>query len=100
MLCWGSSPWGVRRLLAHINHLPRDSAFSRALRGDQAYWDEQVELTAQLIDAVNINSYYLLRVNGSTTAAVPQPTKRPASAQTDVPVSSLSEFAAFIQRGG
>jgi hypothetical protein len=98
MACWGPSPWGVRRLLSHVNNLPRDSAYSRALRGARAFWDEQVELTAQLIDAVNVQSYYLLKVNGQDSARQPEPVTRPG-VENKTPVSSLSDFAAWIKNG-
>lgn len=63
--CWGEKWWGVRRLMAHISHLPRESAYVRHLSGDYAYWDEQVEMTAKVLDAVQHLTYYTLRVNGS-----------------------------------
>ncbi len=93
MLCWGPSRWGVRRLLAHVKHLPRDSAYVRELQGPGAYWDEQVELLAQIVDAVRVNSYYLLRVNGGDPDE-PQPTRRPMVG----PVVSvgLADFDALI----
>lgn len=97
MLCWGSPRWGVRRLLGHVANLPRDAAFSRALRGEHAYWDEQVELTAQLVDAMRANSYYLLRVNGND-ATEPTPVPRPGeSGQPEA--GTLADFNALLSEG-
>lgn len=99
MLCWGPSPWGVRRLWTHIAGLPRDSAYSRRLRGEQAYWDEQVELTAQLVDAVNTNSYILRRAHFEGTPEKPEPIQRPGVAESELPVAPLSELDAWLKRG-
>ena len=94
MCCWGPSRWGVRRLLSHITHLPRDSAYVRELQGERAYWDESVELLAQTVDAIRLNSYYLLSVNGNKPDA-PQQTLRPG-AQAVPERGSLADFAALI----
>jgi len=69
----------------------------RELQGERAYWDEQVELTAQAVDAIRLNSYYLLSANGAKPDA-PKPTPRPgaaALAHTE-PQGSLADFAALI----
>lgn len=62
--CWGLQPWGVRRLLSHVKNLPRDSAYVRSLQGVAAYWDETAEMLAQLYDAIERQTFYLLKVNG------------------------------------
>lgn len=92
-LCWGENPWGVRRLLTHIGHLPRDSAYVRSLSGVAAYWDERVELQAQTVDALERLNYYLLKVNGNNPAE-PATVPRPGDDhQQAVPRTvSLSEF--------
>ena len=94
-LCWGKNPWGVRRLLTHIAHLPRDSAFVRSLSGASAYWDEQVELQAQTVDAIDRLAYYLLKVNGNDP---PEPSimQRPGVSSEPQAVS-LSEFNDFLK---
>jgi hypothetical protein len=90
-LCWGETRWGVRRLLDHINYLPRDSAYVRALSGVAAYWDESVEATASVFDSVERLAYYLLRVNGNE---LPEPSRypRPGEAKPVPETVSLSEF--------
>jgi hypothetical protein len=93
MLCWGSPRWGVRRLLAHIEHLPRDSAYVRELQGPMAYWDEQVELTAQVLDEVRLNTYYYLGAHGAKPDK-PKFTKRPTSAPAVL--GTLADFNAAI----
>lgn len=95
MLCWGDSRWGVRRLLTHIAALPRDSAYVRHLSGDSAYWDEQVEMTAKVLDAVRRNTYYLLRVNGNNLDE-PEPIARPGKSAEPETVS-LAQFNAFLR---
>ena len=93
--CWGAEPWGVRRLLAHVGHLPRDSAYVRSLSGEAAYWDERVELQAQTVDALERVAYYLLKVNGND-AAEPATVPRPG-VSTGPRTISLSEFNSFLK---
>ena len=85
-LCWGVTPWGVRRLLTHVSNLPRDSAFARSVRGEHAYWDETPELLAQLIDAVERQSFYFRKANfadaGEPPTVVPRPGVKPAEPET------------------
>jgi len=93
--CWGDSRWGVRRLLSHINHLPRDSAYVRSLSGPVAYWDENAELTASTLDAVNRLTYYFLKVNGNDPDA-PERFPRPGEHKAPETVA-LSDFNNFIK---
>jgi len=58
-----------------------------------AYWDEQVELLAQAVDAIRWNSYYLLKVNRNDPTP-PEPTKRPSSAPAEL--GTLADFNAAI----
>ncbi len=98
MLCWGSSRWGVRRLLSHVASLPRDSAYVRELQGDSAFWDEQVELTAQVLDAVKANTFYLLKVNGNEPPT-PVLTPRPGAKAVEPASMSLADFNAMMMIG-
>lgn len=95
MLCWGESRWGVRRLLTHIGHLPRDSAYVRHLSGVRAFWDEQVEMLAQIVDAVERTNYYLLKVNGNELDA-PTPVPRPGVV-SEREAMSLTQFNQFLR---
>lgn len=95
MACWGAQRWGVRRLLTHISHLPRDSAYVRHLSGEGAYWDEQVELTAQVVDAIERTNYYLLKVNGNQVDA-PNAVPRPGHA-VNPPTVSLGDFVTSLK---
>ena len=92
-LCWGDSRWGVRRILTHINNLPRDSAYVRHLSGAAAYWDEHVELQAQTVDSLERLTYYLLAVNGNTPPK-PQPLPRPGESREPetVPLAELGNL--------
>lgn len=90
---WGGRRWGVRRLLTHIENLPRDSAYVRDLQGAHAYWDESTELLASVLDSVNVLSYYLLRVNGND-ADTPKPFPRPGVVAETI---SLSDFGSFLK---
>lgn len=94
-LCWGENRWGVRRLLTHIKNLPRDSAYVRHLSGEAAYWDEHVEMTAKVLDAISWTNYYLLRVNGNELDP-PTPTARPGESREPETVS-LTEFANLLK---
>lgn len=79
----------------HVKGLPRDSALSRTMRGESAYWDEGVELSAQTLDAIKEQSYYLLKVNGNDPAP-PVPTWRPGAPGAVVETGSLADFNALI----
>ncbi|MET4780807.1 hypothetical protein [Glaciihabitans sp. UYNi722] len=94
-LCWGENRWGVRRLLSHIKGLPRDSAFVRALSGVSAYWDENAELLAQIFDAMERQTYYLLKVNGNDPSE-PVPLQRPGQKIVEPETVSLAEFSGFL----
>jgi hypothetical protein len=83
-------------LLTHVKHLPRDSAFARSQAGDFAYWDEQVELTAQVVDSTNRLAYYLLKVNGSDPAE-PVDIQRPGATVVAPEAASLADFGAFLK---
>lgn len=96
MLCWGSARWGARRLLSHVAALPRDSAYVLELQGPSAYWDERVELAAQLVDAIRIQSFYLLKINGNDPQE-PTPIPRPGAATARA--GSLADFNAFLIGG-
>lgn len=67
------------------------------MQGESAYWDEQVELTAQVLDAINAQSYYLLKVNGNDPSE-PVPTPRPGvHAQPET--GSLADLTALLIEG-
>lgn len=98
-LCWGTGPWGVRRLLGHVKGLPRDSAYSRALRGERAYWDETPELLAQIVDAVERQSFYFRKANFQDAGPVPESLPRPGEVARELPTVSLAEWAGTLQGG-
>jgi hypothetical protein len=62
----------------------------RSLSGVNAYWDEQVELQAQTVDALERLNYYLLKVNGNDPSE-PETVPRPGVSNEPRTVS-LSEF--------
>lgn len=94
-LCWGESRWGVRRLLIHVGNLPRDSAYIRHLSGEHAYWDQQVELTANVLDAIERLTYYTLRING-TELDQPKPFPRPG-VSTEPETVSLAQLGDYLK---
>jgi hypothetical protein len=77
--------------LEHIKHLPRDSAYVRSLQGEHAYWDEAESLLAEVLDAVERQTYYLLAVNGNE-APIPTPFPRPGAKPAEPQTVSLSDF--------
>lgn len=64
------------------------------MSGDAAYWDEHVEMTAKVYDAVERNNYYLLKVNGNDPDA-PEPFPRPG-VSADPETISLTAFNDLI----
>jgi hypothetical protein len=94
-LCWGESRWGVRRLLAHIQHLPRDSATRRSLRGPEADWDQTAELLAGAIDVIRAQTVSLVRTWGGEMDD-PIPLTRPGQEPAQPTTVSLSEWATTL----
>ena len=63
--------------------------------GARAYWDENAELLAQLLDAVERQTYYLLKVNGNDIAS-PESFARPGVAPVEPPTVSLAQWAGTL----
>ena len=74
--------------------MPRDSAYVRSLSGEAAYWDESVEVTASVFDAVERLTYYLLRINGNDPDA---PARFPRPGDAEPPTVSLTDFNDFLK---
>ena len=79
-ICFGAVPWSVRMVSTHIRGLPADSVFLRNLRHD---WDTPKELLAQVVDAVNFQTYAMRVQLGHDREAQmpklwPRPTAEPA----------------------
>jgi hypothetical protein len=54
-------------------------------------------LTAQVLDAVRLQSYYLLKINGSDPAE-PVNFPRPGAVPVVPEIASLADFGAFLRR--
>jgi hypothetical protein len=75
----------LRKLWIRIKHLPRGSAFQRALTGDAARWGETEHLLAQLIDtlhAANGSDYRVPRPGSPEERAAAERAQRQADART------------------
>jgi hypothetical protein len=86
--------------LVHIDGLPRDSAYVRAVLGDRAYWDQQSELLASVVDEVRELTYYTLAINSSESVARPERFPRPGQTREEPvpePGVSLAAFANFLE---
>lgn len=83
----GIKPWQIidgsyspRALLAYIKNLPLDSATVSAIRGGPEFrnWNANMYMLANLVDAVNHNTYVLTAANSSKKKPKqPEPVKRP-----------------------
>lgn len=82
-------------MLTHIRGLPRDSAFSRHLRQD---WDIPTELLAQVLDAVNFQTYAMrVQLGHDRDALEPTTWPRPSEqSEDDLAPSTPDEIRAFI----
>lgn len=69
--CWGNTQWGCRKILSHIKHLPRDSAFARARNGDAAEWTQGVEIGASIFDAVQALTRIYINANSEQKITEP-----------------------------
>lgn len=67
----------------------------RHLSGAHAFWDEQVEMLANVVDAIERTNYYLLKVNGNELQP-PEPVRRPGVASEPDSVS-LAQFNQFLK---
>ena len=67
----------------------------RALDGAAAYWDENAELLASLLDAVERQTFYLLKVNGNDPP-VPEPLRRPGKFRAEPKTVTLADWASTL----
>ena len=94
--------WGCRRLLGHIKHLPRDSAFARSRNGAAADWTQGVEISASIFDAIQALTRIYVNANSEQPNTDPLPTyPRPGAAPTPEPepvtTVTLSGFAGLVK---
>lgn len=85
--------------MAHIKHLPRDSAFARARNGDAADWTQSVELQATIVDA--LQSLTRIYINANSEQKITdelKPYPRPASLRgpaSEAPATTI-DLAGFF----
>ena len=91
-LCWGDSPWGCRRLLAHVVALPPDSATVRARMKAPLGWDNATEMQAAAVDSIRHFTSVMVAIN-SERAGDPLP--RVVRPYEDAPVLESISLAAF-----
>jgi hypothetical protein len=80
----------------HVQNLPRDSAFARKVRGDAAYWDETPEMLAQVLEAIERQSFYFRKANFEDAGQPPEPLPRPGQERPQPKTVSLSEWASTL----
>lgn len=82
----GIKPWEIldgtytpRQLLAYIRHLPLGSATVAALRGGEQFlgWDPHMYMLANIVDAIQSNTYAFIAANSKRKPKQPDPVKRP-----------------------
>ena len=68
-------------VIAYVRNLPLDSATSAHLRGGDEFrgWDVHSYLLANLIDAVNSNTYAFVSAHSKRKPKAPEPFTRPKS---------------------
>ena len=79
--------------LALINHLPHNSAFVTAVADRDIEWSFETYMLANVVDAVNANTFALIQSNSRRRLKRPEPLKRPSSRKT----TKSSAFAAMAR---
>jgi hypothetical protein len=75
---WYAGRMSLRRLWVLVSQLPHDSATHEAMVGEEkAAWTTLVELTAQVVDAINQLDWHFRAANSKTTPKKPELTPRP-----------------------
>lgn len=70
-----------RRLRVLLGHLPRESAFVQADRGQSARWGELEHLVASVIDVLQAGNYLTTRAHFQGKPKPPTPIRRPGDPQ-------------------
>lgn len=91
-LCWGSSPWGCRRLLAHVVNLPPDSATVRARMKAPLGWDNSTEMQAATVDSIRHLTDVMVAINSERP---PDALPRVVRPYEEAPVLESVSLAAF-----
>lgn len=95
---WGDEPFGVRRLIALVGNLPRDSATARQLDTLDG-WTQEHELLATIVDMMGENTRVALAAAGVKKLPDPVRFPRPGEDSTGKRASSDKEDvrAFFLQ---
>lgn len=89
-----------------VEHLPRDSAFSRGLHGEEAQWGVTEHLLAAVVDQLAVANWMFATVNVGEDAEpppYPDPVPRPGDQPTAEPSepqpasASQTEIVAFLR---
>lgn len=86
-----------RRAIALIRNLPVGSPTIAALRGGEQFrdWDLDAYMTANLLDAVNQNTFAFVAANSKRKPKAPKPFERPVSREKQNPTTN--QFAAMAR---
>ncbi|MEV7091151.1 hypothetical protein AB0O07_35720 [Streptomyces sp. NPDC093085] len=108
LLDWYRGSLSSRRLRVLTEHLPEDSAFARALHGEQAEWTLTDHLLAAVVDHLAVANWMFATVNrdeDADPAPYPDPVPRPGGtgvttdpSGADVPSrgASAAEIVTFL----
>jgi hypothetical protein len=103
MLDYHRSRLSTRRLRVLIQHLPRDAALVRALRGEEAEWGLTEHLLAAAVDQLAAGNWLYAAAHTAENADPPErprPIPRPGvdAGEPDVPSATPDQIAAFFGR--
>ncbi|MER6009382.1 hypothetical protein [Streptomyces bluensis] len=116
LLDWHRGGFTSRRLRVLVEHLPPDSAFARALHGEQAEWTVTDHLLAAVVDHLAVANWMFATVNrdeDTEPAPYPEPVPRPGDGTSESRESleppeprelphgaSVAEIVAFLNSPG
>jgi hypothetical protein len=79
----GTERLSWRRLNSLIRHLPRDSAFVRAMLDERARWGEAEHLLAAVVDAIQAGNWLLASAHSKHRVQRPKRILRPGERDLD-----------------
>src|SRR5690606_11980046 len=98
-------PWEIldgtyspKLLLSYIRNLPLGSATVAALRGGDEFagWDPHMYMLANIVDAIQTNTYAFVAANSKRKPKPPKPIQRPKT-KTNGMNSEQARFAALAR---
>jgi len=96
---WGEQRWGARRLLAHVDNLPPDSALTRSQLNAPMGWDNGTELAASTVDLLQVlvRSYTAVNSEGGGSNDPVVPVARPYAPAAVPETIALADFGSLLK---